>query len=107
MADVPGFLLPHRVDVEPYEGTAAYGDLYGAKVPGVRCKIEDKRRQVRAANGEEVISETTVYARLSAQDTFKVGSKVQLPTRVAIVIVCEVFDDGNLGGWQHIAANLT
>ncbi len=53
-------LLPHTVTVRPYEGTSPYGEVFGDPVTH-RAFVEDRRRLVISASGEEVISETTVY----------------------------------------------
>lgn len=57
---------PHTVSVEPFEGTGAYGKVYGAAVDVTPCLVVHKRRRVRIqtqdAAGAEVISSTTVYA---------------------------------------------
>ena len=102
MAEIPGLFLRHKVDVEPYEGTGAYGDQYLPLVAGVRCFKDDKRRLVRAASGEEVVSETTLYLRLDQATRFVPGSLVTLPDRTSKVISCAHRDDGGLGAWQHI-----
>ena len=59
---IPARLLPHRVIVEPYLGSGAYGDVHGDPVEH-RAYVEDGRRLVRDEHGAEVVSETTVRTR--------------------------------------------
>lgn len=58
--NLPGWLQRHTVEVEAYLGDGAYGPIYAAPVT-VRCLIDDTRRLVRNANGDEVTAETTLY----------------------------------------------
>lgn len=107
MAEIPAFLLRHTVDVDPFLGTGATGDLYAPTVPAVRCFRDDKRQLVRNNEGVEVVSETTLYLRLKHEDDFPPSSRVTLPKRVATVISCTPRDDGGLGAWQHLEVALT
>ena len=91
---IPGFLLPHTVVVEPYAGSGAYGDVYDARVT-VRGYVEDTRRLVRNERGDEVVSETSVYARPEVH--IPLGSRVTVWTgtsrqRTATVIARSQFD---------------
>ena len=47
MAELPARFLVHRVVVEPFLGSGAYGDRFGAPVE-FPCWIDEKRRLVRA-----------------------------------------------------------
>lgn len=107
MAEIPLYLLPHTVSVEPFTGTGAYGDIFGAAVPNVQCMRDDRVRLVRNTDGDEVTSQTTLYMRLAHEPSFPAGSRVQLPTRVATVIGYARREDGNLGAWQHLEVTLT
>lgn len=106
MAEIPARYLVHTVTIEPYAGSGAYGDNYGAPV-SVACMLDDKRQLVRAGDGQEVVSETTLYARLAHAADFPPGSKVTLPSRKAIVIKTAERRDGGLGAWEHLEATLT
>lgn len=55
----------HAVTVEAYAGAGPYGDTYAAAVEVTSCHVEDKRRTVRAPDGTEVVSMSTVYAPLA------------------------------------------
>jgi hypothetical protein len=63
---IPGFLLRRggeSIVVEAFLGAGSFGPTYAAAVT-VRALVERKRRLVRNGEGDEVISETTVRARL-------------------------------------------
>ncbi|MGW3057687.1 hypothetical protein ACWC98_17445 [Streptomyces goshikiensis] len=53
---VPGWLLPHRITVEPYEGDSAYGPLYGPPLAEVAALVSETVRTVRNREGREVTS---------------------------------------------------
>lgn len=59
---VPGWLLRHRVTVEPYRGDSAYGPLYGDPVADVPALVAETVRTVRNREGREVTSTATVIA---------------------------------------------
>lgn len=96
---IPGFLLRHAATIEPYLGAGAHGPLYGPAVE-VRCFADDKRRRVRAANGDEVISETTVYCLLGTNAP--TGSRVTVNGRASIVINALRRDGGGLPTPDHL-----
>lgn len=107
MAEIPTDLLVHTIQVETYVGTGARGDKY-APVVNVDCFVEDARRLVRTTEGEEVISESTVYAAPASLATLAAKSRVTLPDgRKVTVIVRKNHDDGGLGAPQHVEANTT
>lgn len=102
--DLPEWMMPHTVTVEPLAGTGPYGDVYGDPVE-VRCLVEDTRQLVRALDGTEVVSQTTVYAPPGID--CQPDSKVTLPSgHVSYVLTVANHDDGGLGGWQHTELNL-
>lgn len=108
MADLPGWLLRHKITVEPLLGDGPYGEQYGPPVE-VPCFLDRKRRLVRNANGDEVVSETTVYCPLDAEGSFPTDSRVTLPGpsgTVAYVISTQPHDDGGLGAWQHLEVTM-
>lgn len=86
--------LQHTVTVEPYLGSGAFGDTYGAPVT-VSCWVEASRKVVRDADGSEVVSGTTVYAQPGV--TAPARSRVTLPDgRVTLVITVADRDSGAL-----------
>lgn len=104
--DLPDILLQHTVTVEPYEGTDGYGRAVYGSSSSVACFVDDKRRLVRAATGDEVVSESTVYAPLIT--TAPAESRVTLPDgRVATVIQALQRDGGDLPVPSHLEIVLT
>ncbi|WP_073846169.1 hypothetical protein [Amycolatopsis sp. CB00013] len=92
---MPAFLLPHAVTVKPYTGTGAYGTAFGRPFTVRRAYVEDRRRLVRATDGAETISETTVITRPGP--AVPAGSEVTVwpgtpAERTATVITSSTFD---------------
>lgn len=106
MAEIPWTHLYATVTVETYAGSGAYGDVYDEPVSR-RCAIDDTRRLVRSADGQEVVSETTIITRREYKPDFVPGSRVTLPDRVATVIKASELTDGGCGAWQHLEVALT
>lgn len=110
---IPGQLLVHTASVEPYEGSGAYGDVYAAAVADVPCYFEQVRRLVRDPNGDEAVSEATVYLDpagtpfVHADGTpgtvpeVPAGSRVTVNGYASTVITVSVLDDGGLTGLAH------
>lgn len=63
---LPGVIQREQVTVEPYEGSGAYGDVYGTPQP-LRCRRDDTRRLVRDVDGHEVVSEATLWCAPDVQ----------------------------------------
>jgi hypothetical protein len=98
--DLPAELLQHTVQVEPWTGRGPYGDVWGASFD-LTCFVEDKRRLVRAKDGSEVVSETTVYANRGPQVPAR--SRITLPSgRKPLVIVVSDHDGGDLPVPSHL-----
>lgn len=98
----PATLLPHSVTVRPYQGSGPYGDVFGDPV-GHRAFVEDRRRLVVSASGEEVISETTVYT--GPDVAVPPGSRVTVWAstpyeRTARVITASRYE--HPGSWSHL-----
>ncbi|MGW3511180.1 hypothetical protein [Streptomyces sp. NPDC000994] len=53
--NVPGWLMPHEITVEPYAGDGAYGPTYG---PGtsVAALVVETRKRVRDREGREAVA---------------------------------------------------
>lgn len=60
--NVPGWLLPHRVTIEPYAGDSAYGRTYGPPVADVPAMVTETVRTVRTREGREVTSTAQIIA---------------------------------------------
>lgn len=105
MSQIPGFLLRHVVTVEPFEGNTSSGPKYGDPVE-VKCFVLEKTRMVRAPNGEEVTSSTTVYTRLDVVCPTK--SRVTLPSGRKSTVIDAVRQDANgLPTPDHLEVQLT
>ena len=105
MADLPLWLQPHKVTVKPFLGSGPYGDVYGDPVE-VRCFRDERRQIVRNANGDEVVSEVSIFTNLKHGETFKLDSRVEWDGRTDHVISVSRRDDGGLGAWQHLEVAL-
>lgn len=77
------------VSVQTWTGAGANGDIYAAAVDVV-VFLEDSRKFVRSATGEQVVSESTIFADPADAPLFTPDSKVTLPTRSARVILTKV-----------------
>lgn len=99
--DLPDFLLVHQVVIEAYAGTTGNGVKQYAPPATVDCFVAAKRRLVRDPRGNQVVSETTVVARL---DTIAPPeSKVILPDgRTTTVITQSRADGGGLPTPDHV-----
>ncbi|MFF5495764.1 hypothetical protein [Streptomyces aquilus] len=59
---VPGWLLRHRITVEPYLGDSAYGPQYGPPIEDVPALVAETIRLVRDREGREVTSTAQIIA---------------------------------------------
>ena len=82
MSSIPGWLLRHQVTVEPYIGDGAYGPVYGPSTT-VRAMVDEQTREVRAPDGEQVTSSSTVYCRPEVDAPPQ--SRVTLPSGAIIL----------------------
>jgi len=97
----------HTASVETYTGTTADGvDLYAAAV-NVACYAEGQRRVVLNADGEQVVSETTLYADPASAATFAPLSRVTVLGDTSRVIRVNTFTSGALDLPDNIAVALT
>ena len=96
MGTIPGWMLRRMgwdITVEPFEGDGPHGPVFGPPVE-VRALLDAKRRLVRAANGAEVISETTLRMRLDHADQCRPGSRVHLPDGTVSTVITTARHDG-------------
>jgi len=96
----------HSVSIERLIGTGPFGDSYAA-VTSELAMVDDKRRLVRAADGSQVVSSTTIY--LAAGTAYvSTGSRVTLPAtfgvpqRRSIVLASSVHDGGGQPTPDHL-----
>lgn len=102
---LPDELLGHQVVVEAYLGMTGNGVKQYAPAVTVDCLVEAKRRMVRDERGEQVVSETTVYAQPGL--TAPPPSRVTLPSgHKTTVIVVGDHDGGGLPTPDHVALYL-
>ena len=104
MVKLPRWLLQHTASIEPFAGAGANGPVYDTATV-VKCFREDKRRLVRAPNGEQVVSETTLYCLPGT--VAPPQSRVDLGTRVATVITVADRDGGRLPVPSHVEVSCT
>lgn len=102
--DISDFYV-HTVSVETFEGAGAYGDVYGAPVV-VACFAEAKRRLVRAKDGQEVVSESTLYMDTADGPAFVPDSRVTVNGKVSYVITQNINDAPGLDLPEHAAVTL-
>lgn len=78
-------LFRDSVSVEAYSGENAYGPVY-ATAATVACRCSSQRQMVRNTDGEEVVSELTIYVRPADSTAFTPGARVTYATRTSIVL---------------------
>lgn len=59
---LPSYMLQDEVTLERYAGAGAYGDTFSASET-VKAHVDATRRVVVAQDGQQAISEATVYTR--------------------------------------------
>jgi hypothetical protein len=82
---IPARLLTDSVSVQTFSGEGAYGPVYGT-ASSVSCRAEAKRQLVRGANGEEVVSELTLFVAPTDGEKFTPGSLVTFAGRTSTVL---------------------
>ncbi|NUO58994.1 MAG: hypothetical protein HOV78_20225 [Hamadaea sp.] len=105
MFTAAGDFQPTTVTVRTKTGSGANGDIFAAAVDR-DVFLEDSRRLVRNATGEQVVSEATLYADVADQAIFTTDSKVTLPGRTARVLLAKrhVIGDPDV---DHLEVTLT
>ena len=97
----------HQVTVTPYLGTGTDGaDVWGAPVT-VAGWLQDDTKLVQSVDASELVSAGALFmCDVSNAGAFPLGSKVQLPMRVAHVIGVNTNDSGPLGLPDHTVVAL-
>ncbi|WP_127572778.1 hypothetical protein [Georgenia faecalis] len=104
MVDELAEFYVHEVTVEPFRGSGSYGPVYGPPVK-VACWVDESTRLVRAPDGTEQASSTTITAPLTAKDQLTVGARVLLPSGDSTVVITRaVADSGPLDLPDHVEA---
>jgi len=80
-----GEWLGSTVSLEVYEGAGFDGETYSVAVDVLDVLVDDTRRLVRNSNGNEVVSESTLYVPDSAV-AFQLADKVTVNGRTTAVI---------------------
>ncbi len=107
MAGIPPFLLAQMgkpVTIKPYAGVTGSGATSYRPDLAVTAIVDDRRRYVRSATGEQVVSETTIMVPLGTDCPPK--SQVVLPTRTTTVITVAAIDGGALPVPSHLEVAL-
>ena len=97
----------HTAAVEMFLGTTGYGEDTFAAPVNVACFAEETRRLVRDKDGEQVVSESTLYTFPITGPLFAPDSRVTLNGMVSRVIRKSVHDSGDLDLPDHTAVALT
>ncbi|MBG0560724.1 hypothetical protein [Actinoplanes aureus] len=100
---------PRTIRVEAYEGSGAYGDVYGSPVDVGPCVVDDTNRvvavQTQDAEGTEAVSSTTVFCPPDAN--VPPGSRITLPGgRTARVLATSRLDAHGLPLPEHVELSL-
>lgn len=104
MSEIDEFYV-HTVTGETLNGSGPYGDSY-LPFADVPCFIEEKRRFVRSATGEQIVSETTIWCAPEHYDKFKPDSKVKVREYDTKVITRSLADSGGLELPDHVSVYL-
>lgn len=87
-------LLLHTITVETFEGSGALGSVYSEPVtlspdtdPETGVMVDETTRLVRASDGTEKVSSSTITARIEQADQLKAGSRVTLPSGDVTTII--------------------
>lgn len=84
--DLYGEWATSTVGVETYRGKGALGDNFDTLETVSGIMVNEGTRFVRNQNGDQEVSDTTLYMNEASGPKFTPGSKVHLATRDTIVI---------------------
>jgi hypothetical protein len=96
----------HHVTLTPKTGDGGYGPTFGAPVD-VACFVDDTVQLVRAPDGEQVVSSSTVYSAVDAPDGPPGSTVAFADGRVATVITQALRTSGPLDLPDHVAWTVT
>jgi hypothetical protein len=97
----------HTATVEMFLGANGYGEDTFAAPVSVVCFADDARKLVRGKDGEQVVSESTLYTYPINAPLFTADSRVTLNEAMSRVIKTAVHDSGDLDLPDHTAVTLT
>ena len=92
LTDTFGDWMGSTVTVATNQGAGAYGPDLAEPVAVVGVMVSAKRRFVRNAEGNEVISETSILAELEHEAKFTGGSVVTLPSGTNTTVITASLD---------------
>jgi hypothetical protein len=92
-------LLPHTATVKVRTGDTAYGPGY-LNPFDIPCLFDGQVSMVRNANGEEVVSSSSVWANVS-DTVITPGSLITVNGTTSRVITANVVDDGGITGLAY------
>lgn len=104
MGAIPPRLLIHEATIEPLTGEGPFGRTFGPATP-VACRRQDGRRLVRDANGDEVVSSTTL--RMAPTEVCPAGSQVTLDDGTVTTAIAAARRLGGRGPVDHLEVALT
>lgn len=85
-ADLFDDWMTKNVSVKKFTGTGFDGAIFDAPVVVEKVMIEDARKLVRASDGNQKVSETTIYVHAEDASKITLHSLVQLPDRESTVL---------------------
>jgi hypothetical protein len=98
--NIPAALLVHSVTVTPKSGESSTGVLYGTPF-ALGCFRSGKRRLVRNAEGNQVLSTLTLVAAPGQAEAIPPGSLVTFDGHTTTVVAAINQDSGGLGAPDH------
>lgn len=103
--NIPVGLLVHRITVEAFLGTSAYGPRYAAPVPNLPAFVDQQSKQVTDPSGATVISSSTVLMLLGTVAPSR--SRITLPDGTTTRVINALRrDSGQLGAPNHLELQL-
>lgn len=97
----------HAAQVEMFLGESGYGvDLFADPVT-IACFADDSRKLVRNKDGEQVVSESTLYTYPINAPLFVADSRVTIDGNLSRVIKTNNNTSGDLDLPDHVAVSLT
>lgn len=89
---IPAYFLKHDLTLEPYLGSGAYGETYGAKYTR-KGYVRAKRRVIKNGDGVEVVCTAIAYLAPSPKVEVATESRVTYKGKTYIVRNVEPYDD--------------
>ena len=95
----------HTVTVETLTGSGADGAIFDTATD-VPCFIEDSQKVVRASDGTEVVSGTTLFADKVWAPKFTPSTRVTFRGQTTLVLTTKLHDSGALNLPDHLEVML-